>query len=233
MTHGKSNHVCCKGSLAALLIGVFVTAEAPATSLALDHSHEQFCAEVQRRLVDTTLTIENVIEPDFEAFKLSKPGIEPLRTHQFLERDENGVIQSISCKTKTADHLLAVHGASALRNGLSTAGTPPPIGNCRNIQRAIVRETWASLSTAERRAATLKPSQIFLQDDSLSYTGSSWVKTPATVTNGADGRPRLRASALLAEWQDWRWKMMPASWRGNHYCHLVAPEKIRELLQGS
>ncbi|MEN9527809.1 MAG: hypothetical protein RLY56_1760, partial [Pseudomonadota bacterium] len=34
----------------------------------------------------------------------------------------------------------------------------------------------------------------------------------------------------FAEWEDWRWKMMPESWRGNHYCHLVSPEEIRRQM---
>ncbi len=69
-----------------------------------------------------------------------------------------------------------------------------------------------------------------LQADQLSYTGSSWIKTKPEASVGADGKLRLRASALFAEWEDWRWKMMPESWRGNHYCHLVSPEEIRRRM---
>ena len=223
MTLGAKARTTVAGSVAALLAAVLANSEATAATLALDRSHDQFCAEVQRRLVDTPLPIENVIEPDFEAFKQSKPGIEPLRTHQFVERDAAGAIRGISCKTKTADHLLAVHGDTAVTHRSATR-------SCSDIQRAIVLETWTALTPSQRRTAQVDPSKIFLQADSLSYTGSSWVKTPATLTTGSDGWPRLRASALLAHWEDWRWKMMPASWRGNHYCHLVAPEQVRTLL---
>jgi hypothetical protein len=26
---------------------------------------------------------------------------------------------------------------------------------------------------------------------------------------------------------------MPDTWRGNHYCHLVAPERLRQLMLGT
>jgi hypothetical protein len=26
---------------------------------------------------------------------------------------------------------------------------------------------------------------------------------------------------------------MPTSWRGNHYCHLVAPERVQRLMLGA
>ncbi len=44
----------------------------------LSNSHSEFCSEVQRGLVDTALPITNVLEKDYEAFKLSKPAVAPL-----------------------------------------------------------------------------------------------------------------------------------------------------------
>ena len=71
----------------------------------LSNSHSEFCSEVQRRLVDTALPITNVLEKDYETFKLSKPAVSPVRTHQYVARNERLDILQISCKTKTADHL--------------------------------------------------------------------------------------------------------------------------------
>ena len=68
----------------------------------LDQSHAGFCAEAQRRLVGTTLPIENIVETDFETFKRAKPAVRPLRTHQYLLSDEDGRAQQLSCTTKTA-----------------------------------------------------------------------------------------------------------------------------------
>lgn len=194
----------------------------------LSNSHSEFCSEVQLRLVDTTLPITNVLEKDYETFKLSKPAASPVRTHQYTVRNERLDILQISCKTKTADHLKSAHGASAARD--------PALGPraCADIHRAMVLDIWQAMGPSERASAKIRPAQVMLQTDQLSYTGSSWIKTKPEASVGADGKLRLRASALFAEWEDWRWKMMPESWRGNHYCHLVSPEEIRRrMLTGS
>jgi len=199
----------------------------PAKSLA--STHDDFCGEVQRRLVATSLPLRNVIEPDFESFKLSKPGIEPLRTHQFVVRNSSGMPIGVSCKTKSADHLRAVYGARA-------AADPNVPGNphsCRDVHREMIREIVAELSAAERALLREPPQRVMLDADVLRYTGSQWVKSAAEAYRGEDGRLHLRAAALFAEWEDWRWKIMPESWRGNHYCHLVAPEYIRALMRGA
>lgn len=199
-----------------------------ASPQSLANSHSEFCSEVQRRLVDTTLPITNVLEKDYEAFKLSKPAVSPLRTHQYVVRNERLDILQISCKTKTADHLRSAHGATAARD---PALTPRA---CSDIHRAMVLDIWQSMGPGERALAKIRPAQVMLQTDQLSYTGSSWIKTKAEASLGADAKLRLRASALFAEWEDWRWKVMPQSWRGNHYCHLVSPEEIRRrMLTGS
>ena len=194
----------------------------------LSNSHAEFCSEVQRRLVDTTLPITNVLEKDYEAFKLSKPAVAPLRTHQYVVRNERLDILQISCKTKTADHLRSTHGASTARD---PALTPR---SCSDIHGAMVRDIWQAMGPGEKASAKIRPAQVMLQTDQVSYTGSSWIKTKAEASLGADAKLRLRASALFAEWEDWRWKVMPQSWRGNHYCHLVSPEEIRRrMLTGS
>ena len=71
-------------------------------------------------------------------------------------------------------------------------------------------------------------------DADLAYlTGSSWVQSTASAYVGDRGRLHLRAARLFAGREDWRWKILPESLRGNHYCHLIAPESLRELMFGS
>jgi hypothetical protein len=208
--------------VALLMTSLMVSPRAIATtSMPLSNSHSEFCSEVQRRLVDTTLPIANILEKDYEAFKLSKPAVSPLRTHQYVLRNERLDILQISCKTKTADHLRSVHGIGAARD---PALAPRA---CSDVHRAMILDIWQALGPGERASARFRPSEVMLQTDRLSYTGSSWIKTEPDIRIGDDGKLRLRASALFAEWEDWRWKVMPESWRGNHYCHLVSPEVIR------
>lgn len=216
------------GLLATTATAALTTTEALSTSGSLSTTHDDFCGEVQRRLVATPLPLRNVIEPDFEAFKLSKPGIEPVRTHQFVTRDARGMPIAVSCKTKSADHLRSAHGASAAAD----PNVPANHHSCRDLHREMIREIMTRFSPTERAGLREPPHRVMLDPDVLRYTGSQWVKSAAEAYRGEDGRIHLRASALFAEWEDWRWKIMPESWRGNHYCHLVAPEYIRALMLG-
>ena len=216
------------GLLATTATAALTTTGALSTSGSLSTTHDDFCGEVQRRLVATQLPLRNVIEPDFEGFKLSKPGIEPVRTHQFVTRDARGMPIAVSCKTKSADHLRSAHGASAAADPM----VPANQHSCRDLHRQMIREIVATLSPTERAGLREPPHRVMLDPDVLRYTGSQWVKSAAEAYRGEDGRIHLRAYALFAEWEDWRWKIMPESWRGNHYCHLVAPEYIRALMLG-
>jgi len=215
--------IVCAAS--AVLLAVVATHPLAAASLAT--SHADFCAEVQRLLVDTTLPIANSIQRSKDDFTESKAAVAPLTTQQFITSDDDGLPLELSCKTKTADHLRAEHGDAAARD----PSLPPR--SCRDIQRVMVLEVWRSLSATERAGAAHDPQRILLAADTVSYTGSGWIGSPAEAWVGNDGKLRLRASALYANWEDWRWKIMPESFRGNYYCHLVAPERMRRLMLGA
>lgn len=210
---------------AAWVLGSPVLAESHS---GLGQSHDRFCADVQQLLVPTDLEIINRIEPDFEAFKQSKPKADPLTLHQFLSPVRADGLRQLSCKTKSADHLRAVHGAAA-------AAAPPsasqPAESCRAVHRAMVRTIWRGLSPTERDTARFPPHHIMLDSDLAYLTGSSWVQSPAQAYLGQGDRLHLRAVRLFAGWEDWRWKVLPETLRGNHYCHLIAPESLRKLIQ--
>ena len=193
----------------------------------LTESHPQFCAEVQQLLVPTGLAITNIIEPDYDAFKLSKPQADPLTTHQFLNSKGKKGLMRVSCKTKSADHLRAIYGPS-----VTSAPRDPRRADrsCRDVHRAMALAIWRQASPEARAAAPHPPSRLMLDADLAYMTGSSWVQSPAEAYVGADRRLHLRAVTLFAGWDDWRWKVMPDSFRGNHYCHLIAPESLRELM---
>ena len=131
----------------------------------LSNSHSEFCSEVQRRLVDTALPITNVLEKDYEAFKLSKPAVSPVRTHQYVARNERLDILQISCKTKTADHLRSAHGTSAARDPVLSPRA------CSDIHRAMVLDIWQAMGPSEQAMAKIRPARVMLQIDQWSYTG--------------------------------------------------------------
>jgi hypothetical protein len=216
------------GAVAAATATTALTAPkgAAAPSATLATSHGEFCIVVQRLLVDTDLPMQITLQTTKDDFTDSKASVTPLGIHQFVEPDASGQPREISCKTKTADHLRVEHGASAARD---PALAPR---SCRDIQRRVVLDVWSTLKENERTAAVHAPQRVMLDADSKSYTGSGWIGSPAEAYLAADGRLHLRASALYADWEDWRWKIMPKSFRGNHYCHLVAPERVRALMTG-
>jgi len=224
MAYSNLNFIACLNMLA--LVTMTAASTAPlensprlTRSLALTYSHAQFCGEVQRRLSGTILPLENIVNTQYDAFVLSKPQVAPLQTHQYVQRDAQKNITQISCKTKSSDHLHAIRGTLLIKDR-----------SCQNIQSDIVNEVWASLTPEQRLSAAHKPGQIMLEPDEIQYTGSRWVKASANLYIDFSGRPHLKSSALFAEWRDWRWKLMPKLWRGNHYCHLIAPERVRKLL---
>jgi hypothetical protein len=213
-------------ALGASTMGTDLWASSTSEPGSLVTSHRDFCAVVQRKLVDTPLPLTNKIHPSKDAFTESKASAKPTETQQFSERAPDGRLLGISCKTKSADHLRAEHGVSASRD----PALPPR--SCRDIHREMVIQLWATFDNDARASSAFAPHQVILDADTSSYTGSGWIGSPAEAYLGGDGKLHLRASALFAEWEDWRWKIMPKSFRGNHYCHLVAPERIRALMRG-
>lgn len=224
-THRSAATVTVAVPIAAAVLALAATwagAQGAPSAPGLDRTHPGFCAEAQRRLTGTTLPVSNTVEAAFEPFKRSKPAVRPVRSRQFLVADPAGRPLQLSCKTKSADHLRSAHGAAA-------AGADR---SCRDLHRDMVNELWRTLTPAERARAPHPPWRVMLDADTESRMGSSWLKSRAEATRSADGRLHLRAAGLFAGWEDWRWKFMPESFRGNHYCHLVAPERIRRLMLG-
>ena len=205
--------------------GAQSAAERTAEATGLASTHDAFCAVVQRRFTATTLPIRNTVHTGWEPFVESKPGVQPLETQQYVTRAE-GVPVRISCKTKTADHIAAVHGSGTL------AGGDPAARSCRDINREIVLGAWRALDAARRTTAPLPPTRLMLDPDTLRLTGSGWVSDYPMVYASADGSVHVQAQALHADWEDWRWKLAPESWRGTRYCHLIAPEHARRLMLG-
>jgi hypothetical protein len=220
---------------AALAAAMAVTAAPPAgagsppaaaaEAAGLARTHDAFCAVVQRRFTGTTLPVRNTLHTGWEPFVDSKPRVQPLETQQYVTLAE-GVPVRLSCKTKTADHIAAVHGPRAL------AGSAVTARSCRDINREIVLAAWRGLSAEQRAAAPLPPTRLMLDPDRMRLTGSGWVSDYTMVYAAADGRVHVQAQGLHADWEDWRWKLAPESWRGTRYCHLLAPEHARRLMLG-
>ncbi len=228
MQAGRTTRRHFPPALLLLTISASLLSAAEPASPAFAATNPDFCVEAQRRSAGVSVPIRNVIHTDFAAFVDSKPGVDPLETQQYVEYAdaERSRPLRISCKLKTADHIRAVHGAAA-----ATAIENPNL--CREINRATILEVWRGLDATARAAAVLPPHRFMLDGDRNEIMGSRWVQPYKYVYAGASGVVHVRAKGLLVNWDDWRWKIAPASFRGTHYCHLIAPEYVRELMLGT
>ncbi len=201
------------------------TSTPPATPRSPVVTSDQFCVAVQQRMAGTTRPVRNVVHTDYAAFKKSKPQVNPLETEQFAQYEDETRTRPmrISCKTKTADHINAVYGPG------SAAGD---LVSCKEINRSTIMGQWTRMALGERQRAKWPPWRVMLDGDDIQVMGSGYLKPYRFVYLGDDGLPHVLAKGLLAEWDDWRWKLAPERFRGTHYCHLLAPEFARRLMLG-
>lgn len=187
-----------------------------------DSNIDAFCTEAQHILGATSLTSENVVYADLDAFIKSKAAPKPLVTRQFIHSDEQrpGSPRMISCKLKSADHLNAEYGA----------GTAGHEGACQSVNGLTLERV------REARGDRNRPSGVFddvvLDQDDTGLSGVVWLK-PFTMVRVSDANVlHIKSKALYVSWHDERFLEMPARFRGTHYCHLIAPSYLRRLLDG-
>ncbi|GAA3203203.1 hypothetical protein GCM10010468_17180 [Actinocorallia longicatena] len=167
-------------------------------------------------------TMTNVDYPDKASFEKSKPQVSPLTTGSYVTyEDEAGTLpEQIRCKGKTADHLQAVYGQAV-------AG---PEQACSVVNAETLRQVAAGLSPAERAAARFRPENVVVDGDFPGFTGWDWLMDfPVAYVAWWDGKLHLPSKALSAPWS---WVLLPESFRGQHYCTLVAPSHLKRLMLG-
>jgi hypothetical protein len=128
----------------------------------------------------------------------------------------------VSCKMKTADHLVAEYGAGA-------AGAD--IG-CSGVNRLTLGRVLEAMTPAERRRLRIKPQQVVFEEDFVTPLGPVWLEPYPMARLGDDGRLRIQSRAMRNDWLDPRYATAPPQFRGTRYCHLIAPEHLARLLRG-
>jgi hypothetical protein len=196
-----------------LCAGLWLAASANAAS-AGNWAIDGFCREVQRVTAESRVNAELVIHATSGAYRASKPGIEPVIIHQYVTADAAGRPKMISCKVKTADHLIAAYGPSA-------AGRQ---GSCEQVTRNIVDQAIA-------RAGPGAP-RLVIEPEQQVWTGSDYLGPFELLTQDAEGVLHVNTRYMRIDWGDWRWYLFPNRLRGHLYCHVIAPEYIARLLAG-
>jgi hypothetical protein len=192
-----------------------------------------FCRDAQRDIVTTALGAENEVITVLDAFVKSKPVVRPLQTRQFVWMEDGAAgtetgptgparPKMVSCKMKTADHLVAEFGAGA-------AGAD--IG-CSGVNRLTLERVLAAMTPAERRRLRFKPQQVVFDEDFVTALGPVWLEPYPIARLGEDRRLHIQARAMRNDWLDPRYAAAPPQFRGTRYCHLIAPEHLARLLRG-
>lgn len=185
-------------------------------------SDDGFCAQAQADIVATKVPATTEVFTDFEAFVKSKPAIKPLALRQYVDRVD-GQPRLVSCKMKTADHLLAEYGPQAAGKDIGCDGV-----NRRNYERVL-----ASFTARERRALRFDHGRnVAFDADWMTPFGPDWLAAYPFARVDEQGVLHLHAKAMNNEWNDPRFFDAPIAVRGTRYCRLIAPEYLRRLLQG-
>jgi hypothetical protein len=201
------------------------TVPAPDAAASLP-SMSEFCAAVQHYMAGTSLPVINVVQTDYEAFVLSKAQVKPLETQQFAWPVSNTdtTTKMLSCKMKTADHIRAEYGEAA-------AGEEQ---TCAGYNRLTYDAVLAGFSGAERKRLAFDGGRnVVFDPDELTTSGPVWLEPYAMVYVGADGALHVKGKGMRNDWTDPRYFNAPVRFRGTRYCHLIAPDYLRDLLTGA
>jgi len=205
----------------ALLLLMFVLA-APAQA-AETIELDQECAEAQRILANTQRPVINLSYVDYDEFILSKAQIEPLTSQQFVWYADAQRLKPkrISCKLKTADHIIAQYGADA-------AGAE---STCQAANLAIVDRVYAALTAEERARLRFPRASVIVDADDMAETGPDWLEPRFYVSLEAD-KIHVKPRAFRADWNDPKLAKAPPRFKGTHYCHLIAPQYVKRIVLG-
>lgn len=187
---------------------------------ASETGHGQFCAQAQQLIAQTTLPVTNIVHTDFDAYVSSKPGLQPLTSHQFTLRSEGdaGLATIVSCKMKTAELINETFGE----------GSAGDEQRCADLIHSTLDQVYADLPA---QAQLIARQNIIVEDDDSAWMGPQWLD-PWPYTNAVEksGELHLRAKAMHIPFA---WYIpMPDRFKGTHYCHLPAPEYLAALISG-
>ena len=197
----------------------------PTQSTAAPRTTDDFCVAAQTVIVAAKPVARNEVHTVLDAFVKSKPVARPLVTTQYVWRESaaaGGGPMMVSCKMKTADHLVAEYGADA-------AGTDI---TCRGLNEITLQQVVGSMSRAERRRLRFPAEQVKFDEDLVTTLGPVWLEPYAIARRDDAGHLRLQSKSMRNDWLDPRYAQAPPQFRGTRYCHLVAPEYLRRLLRG-
>jgi hypothetical protein len=231
------------------LAGLTVPADVAVAGNARGHLYStaavnRFCKGAQGIIANTTLVPDNVLYDDLGAAGVPSPpapfpipstgfigsdalpydGAEdlPLTSTQFVGygayEDGKDYPQTIMCKMKSWDALDFYYPGSAA-----------PGSSCSTVNQDTYARVLNSLVETEVPVVT----EVAF-DEWVSYTGQQWTSQAPAVTaytSTADGKVHIVGKPLYVERTNQN-PFVGASKKGVHYCQIIAPEYLREIIVG-
>jgi len=132
------------------------------------------------------------------------------------------VPRTMSCKMRTAERINAAHSGDGVPVAMADA-------DCAAVHMEMLSTVASGISA---RALKRSPIEFTIAADISTFMGPSWLEPWPfnAVTRTEGGKLQLQSRSLYVA-NLW-WLPMPARFKGNHYCHLVAPEYLELLLRG-
>ena len=184
----------------------------------------EFCGEAQQVIAKTSMQPQNIVL-SAEEFGLSKATIRPLSTRQsniYADAAQTQLMQ-ISCKMKTADHLRTEYGPGA-------AGVE---GLCADVNRRTLAAVLRAYTPTQRLALRYAGgSRVVFYPEQVTSNGREWLAPYPLAWQGPDGQLHILAKAQRNDWLDQRYIDADPKFRGTRYCHLIAPDYLRRILEG-
>ena len=185
---------------------------------------DEYCLEAQRIVSKTDLDMRLVVQDSFDGFVKSKAIItesgEP-EIQQFNWVTDDGMVQGISCKLKSADHLNLVYGE----------GTAGPDGLCQEMNQAVFARAAGTVREPVYKQVVFDPAETVSNTEQPGMTGPDWL-APYTMTYVEDDVLHIASKGFVVDFTDPAYAKAPERFRGVHYCHLIAPEYLLALLAG-
>ena len=212
---------------AAVLLTLALVACAARTTKPFDLAEipdtDTYCLDAQRVVTRTTVPMNLIVHDDFSAFVKSKAIIEGPTIHQFNWYSPDGNIQGISCKMKSADHLNIEFGD----------GTAGPDGYCQDMNSQVYEMIRLRTDDPAYASVTFDLSERLESKEQSNMIGPTWLKPFRMTYLAPAGELHIATKGFVINFTDPRYQKFPASWRGTHYCHLIAPEYLAALLRGN
>ena len=204
-----------------VLAGLSVAVNAGGHSASSD-SLENFCIEGQKIITGTNIVPTLVIHETKKDFGASKASIDEsgYTIHQHIHKDKveglEGVIPKIiSCKFKSADNIQAYFGDDSTGEH----------GACSDVNQATLDRVSKELG--------IENPEIQIEDDEYVYAGTNWINPwpYSAVSVREQGGLAIKSKGMYIPDAWWLFPV-PARFKGVHYCHLIAPDYLKVLLEG-